>query len=55
MEPKGKRDYQTFSIFIILAFLTAMFVLGARVVLFAPLEPGRVPAQEAGKSLPAGH
>ena len=58
METKGKRDYQTLSIFVILAFLTAMFVLGARVVLFAPPDGYRVPAvqtDQGGKSLPDGH
>lgn len=45
MEPRGKKDLQTASIFIVLAVLTVMFVLGIRVVLFAPMTDG-------GKVLP---
>lgn len=33
---KSRKDFQTVSVFIILAFLTAIFVLGLRVVLYAP-------------------
>lgn len=32
-----ERDFQTLSLFMILAVLTVLFVLGSRVVLFAPL------------------
>jgi hypothetical protein len=53
MEKKHKRDFQTISVFIILAFLTSVLVLGARLVLFAPNEPIHIPTvQEAGKLAP---
>ncbi len=43
MEPRDKRDLQTASLFVVLAVLTAMFVFGIRVVLFAPIAEGGKP------------
>lgn len=40
MEPRDKRDLQTASLFVVLAVLTAVFVFGIRVVLFAPIADG---------------
>ena len=45
MEPRDKRDMQTVSLFVVLAVLTAMFVFGIRVVLFAPISEGGKPLQ----------
>lgn len=39
MEPKKKSDFQTISLFFILAVLTVGFVILAKVVLFAPAVP----------------
>jgi hypothetical protein len=36
MEPRNNRDFQTVSLFMVLALLTVLFVLGIRAVLFAP-------------------
>jgi hypothetical protein len=53
MEPRNNRDFQTVSLFTILALLTALFVLGIRAVLFAPgseVLKNRLPAIEAEKT-----
>jgi hypothetical protein len=53
MKELKERDLPTLNLFAILAVLTILFVLGSRVVLFAPLnEPVKVTspdAVEAGK------
>lgn len=39
MPPRDKRDFQILKLFMVLATMTVLFVLGLKVVLFAPTAP----------------